>query len=254
MFADHKIPIPESVVADHPGLDRYFDKPLIIGVRPSSLEDAALAWASELPRIKAEVAVTEELGGSEVSVIFPVATAPVLHDITIAKFDRVAKDHAETRSLAGEGRSLWTAQVDPKTSARSGRTIELTVDACSLYWFDRDRRKPEPKRSWHRRDNPQAHGDSVAEDRCRSGLAFLERVGRAAVAEGLDRRQVEQVHSSRACAPMELGRAGHRVHAAPLLGAHGDQQRLDPTTDGRRHDPAQVPGGPAAPLQRPAAD
>ena len=137
VFADHKVPIPERVVADHPGLDRYFDKPLIIGVRPSSLEDAALAQASELPRIKGRVAVTEELG-SEVNVIFPVATPPVQHDVMIAKFDRAAKDHAETRDLAGEGWSLWTAQVDPKTSARSGRTIELTVDACSLYWFDRD--------------------------------------------------------------------------------------------------------------------
>jgi multiple sugar transport system ATP-binding protein len=102
VFADYKIPIPERVIADHPGLDRCLDKPLIIGVRPSSLEDAALAWASELPRIKAEVAVTEELG-SEVNVIFPVATPPVLHDSMIAKFDRVAKDHAETRNLAGEG-------------------------------------------------------------------------------------------------------------------------------------------------------
>jgi multiple sugar transport system ATP-binding protein len=137
VFADYKLPLPESVVADHPGLDRYLDKQLIIGVRPSSLEDAALAQASELPMIKAEVAVTEELG-SEVNVIFPVATAPVHHDIMIAKFDKAAKDHAETRSLAGEGRSLWTAQVDPKTSARSGRTIELTVDVASLYWFDRD--------------------------------------------------------------------------------------------------------------------
>jgi multiple sugar transport system ATP-binding protein len=137
VFADHRLPIPERVVADRPGLDRYLDTPLIIGIRPTSFEDAALAQASDLPRIKAEVAVTEELG-SEVNVIFPIATPPVHHDIMIAKFDRAAKDQAETRTLAGEGRSLWTAQVDPKTSARSGRTIELTVDARSLYWFDRD--------------------------------------------------------------------------------------------------------------------
>jgi multiple sugar transport system ATP-binding protein len=137
VFAGYRLSIPESVVADRPGLDRYVDKQLIIGVRPSSLEDAALAPASELPRIKAEVAVTEELG-SEVNVIFPVAIPPVHHDIMIAKFDKAAKDHLETKQLAGEGDSLWTAQVDPKTSARPGGAVELTVDACSLYWFDRD--------------------------------------------------------------------------------------------------------------------
>jgi multiple sugar transport system ATP-binding protein len=120
-----------------PALTVTSDRQLVIGVRPSSFEDAALAQASELPRLKAEVAVTEELG-AEVNVIFPVATPPVHHDIMIAKFDKAAKDHLETKHLAGEGDSLWTAQVDPKTSARSGRTLELTVDACSLYWFDRD--------------------------------------------------------------------------------------------------------------------
>jgi multiple sugar transport system ATP-binding protein len=137
VFADYELPIPESVVADRPGLDRYFDKQLIVGVRPSSFEDAALAQASELPRIKAEVAVTEELG-SEVNVIFPVATPPVHHDIMIAKFDKAAKDHLETKQLAGEGQSMWTAQVDPKTSARRGGAVDLTIDVASLYWFDRD--------------------------------------------------------------------------------------------------------------------
>jgi multiple sugar transport system ATP-binding protein len=137
VVADHLLPIPESVLADHPSLDRYFDRRVIIGVRPSSFEDAALARASELPRIQAEVAVTEELG-SEVNLIFPMATPPVHHDIMMAKFDRAARDHVETRDLTSSGKSMWTAQVDPKTSARRGRAIELTVDTSSLHWFDPD--------------------------------------------------------------------------------------------------------------------
>jgi multiple sugar transport system ATP-binding protein len=31
---------------------------------------------------------------------------------------------------------MWTARVNPKTSARPGRTIELAIDASSLHWFD----------------------------------------------------------------------------------------------------------------------
>jgi multiple sugar transport system ATP-binding protein len=135
VFADYALPIPEAVIADHPGLDRYFDRQLILGVRPSSFEDAALAQASELPRIKAEVAVTEELG-SEVNVIFTVHAPPVQHEVMLAKFDKAAKDHLETRHLAGAGDSLWTAKVDPKTSARRGGAIELTIDVAALYWFD----------------------------------------------------------------------------------------------------------------------
>jgi hypothetical protein len=61
VFADHKVPLPQQLVADRQGLDGYLDKPLIIGLRPSSLEDAAFA-NQDWPRIKGEVAVTEELG------------------------------------------------------------------------------------------------------------------------------------------------------------------------------------------------
>jgi len=31
---------------------------------------------------------------------------------------------------------MWTARVNPKTSARPGRTIDLAIDASSLHWFD----------------------------------------------------------------------------------------------------------------------
>jgi multiple sugar transport system ATP-binding protein len=82
-----------------------------------------------------EQAVTEELG-SEVNVIFTVHAPAVEHDVMIAMFDKAAKDHVEVRDLTGAGESRWTARVNPKTSARPGRIIDLAVDASSLYWFD----------------------------------------------------------------------------------------------------------------------
>jgi multiple sugar transport system ATP-binding protein len=45
VFADYKVPLPEQLVAERQGLDSYFDKDLIVGLRPSSLEDAAYAPA-----------------------------------------------------------------------------------------------------------------------------------------------------------------------------------------------------------------
>jgi multiple sugar transport system ATP-binding protein len=70
VFADYKVPVPDQVVSGRAGLDQYVDKELIVGLRPSSLEDAQFA-PSDWPRIKGEVAVTEELG-SEVNVIFTI--------------------------------------------------------------------------------------------------------------------------------------------------------------------------------------
>ena len=74
VFADHKVPLPAQLVAERQGLDGYFDKQLIIGLRPSSLEDAGFA-PDDWPQIKGEVAVTEELG-SEVNVIFHIGRPP----------------------------------------------------------------------------------------------------------------------------------------------------------------------------------
>jgi multiple sugar transport system ATP-binding protein len=130
------VPVPEELVSSRQGLDAYFDKPLIIGLRPSSLEDANFApegW----PRIKGEVAVTEELG-SEVNVIFHMAAPQVHHDIMIAKFDKAAKDEVEAEELAGEGQSLWTARVNPKTQAKVGRSVDLAVDTGGFHFFNLD--------------------------------------------------------------------------------------------------------------------
>jgi multiple sugar transport system ATP-binding protein len=134
VFADYKVPVPEQAVRQRPGLDRYFGQQVIIGIRSSSFEDANFV-SDDRPRIKAEVAVTEELG-SEVNVIFTVHAPAVEHDVMIAMFDKAAKDHVEVRDLTGTGENMWTARVNPKTSARPGRTIELAIDASSLYWFD----------------------------------------------------------------------------------------------------------------------
>jgi multiple sugar transport system ATP-binding protein len=136
VFADYKIPLPDQLVADREGLDRYFDKDIIIGLRPSSLEDANFA-PQDWPRIKGEVAVTEELG-SEVNLIFTINSPGVHHDIMIAKFDKAAKDEVEAEELAGEGQSLWTARVNPKTSAKVGRSVDLAIDTSGFHFFDAD--------------------------------------------------------------------------------------------------------------------
>jgi multiple sugar transport system ATP-binding protein len=133
--------VPDQAVAGHPGLERFLDRQVILGIRPSSFEDAAFAppgW----PQIKAEARVTERLG-SEVDVIFAVKTPPVEHEVMVAQFDPAAKqpagqDQEQTGGLVGEGESLWTARVNRHTSVRPGRAIDLAVDTSELYWFDPD--------------------------------------------------------------------------------------------------------------------
>ena len=70
--------------------------------------------------------------------IFTVQTPQVHHDIMIARFDKAAKDEVEAEELAGEGQSLWTARVNPKTQAKVGRSIDLAVDSGGFHFFDLD--------------------------------------------------------------------------------------------------------------------
>jgi multiple sugar transport system ATP-binding protein len=173
VFADYKVPVPDSLIASRQGLDQFFDKPLILGLRPSSLEDAAFA-PEDWPRIKGEVAVTEELG-SEVNVIFHVAAPPVHHEIMIARFDKAAKDEVEAEDLAAAGQSLWTARVNPKTQARVGRSIDLAVDVGGFHFFDKDTgraigRVAEGEGARDRREALDvAHADSSGNGESRTG-------------------------------------------------------------------------------------
>jgi multiple sugar transport system ATP-binding protein len=151
-FADHKLPVPDQTIAEHPGLERFLDRPVILGLRPSSFEDAAFA-PKEWPLLKAEARVTERLG-SEVDVIFAVNTPPVQHEVLVAQFDQTAKDtqpagqeQDQPGGLAGEGETLWTARVNPKTGARRGRAIDLAVDPSALYWFDPDSGQAIPRQA-----------------------------------------------------------------------------------------------------------
>jgi multiple sugar transport system ATP-binding protein len=45
-FAGYRLPVPASVLQDKAGISDYFGKKVILGIRPSDFEDAALADAS----------------------------------------------------------------------------------------------------------------------------------------------------------------------------------------------------------------
>jgi multiple sugar transport system ATP-binding protein len=134
-FANYRLSVPSSVVEAKEGLDRYFGKSIILGVRPSDFEDAAIAdsgWA----RMPVTAGVTEELG-SEIHVIFTI-DAPQVEHASIS--DAAAGDDGEDESVAAlvGGKSLWTARVSARSKARPGQPIELAVDTSNFQFFDPD--------------------------------------------------------------------------------------------------------------------
>jgi multiple sugar transport system ATP-binding protein len=133
VFAGYRLPVPASVFDARPGLATYFDRELIVGLRPSDLEDADqtdVTW----PVIRAYVEVTEALG-SENHVLFRIEAPPVDH----AALGNVRGADEEDGALPlGGGNSLWTARVTARSRITPGRPADFAVDTSKLQFFDAD--------------------------------------------------------------------------------------------------------------------
>jgi multiple sugar transport system ATP-binding protein len=132
-FAGHRLRLPASLLTARPGLDEYFGRELILGIRPSDFEDAELADA-EWARMPVTTGVTEDLG-SEIHVLFTV-DAPQVQHASISQ--AVAGDDDDTAIPLAGGKSLWTARVAARSKIRPGQPAELAIDTSNLQFFDPD--------------------------------------------------------------------------------------------------------------------
>jgi multiple sugar transport system ATP-binding protein len=138
VFGEYKLALPEEAISRKPGLDGYFDRDVIVGVRPSSFEDASFVEAdANWSPMHVDIDVTEELG-SDVNLLFAINAPPVHHEVMVAKFDKAAAEEVQVEDILGPGRSPWTARVNPRTQARAGHSVELAIDTRSLHFFDID--------------------------------------------------------------------------------------------------------------------
>ncbi|HEY2552562.1 MAG TPA: ABC transporter ATP-binding protein, partial [Streptosporangiaceae bacterium] len=115
-----------------PGLDSYFGREVILGVRPSDFEDGTLAEAA-WPRMPVTTTVTEELG-SEINVIFSINAPPVQHH-SIAQAATDNPDDEAGIPLEGN-KTMWTARVAARSHIKPGQSAELAVNNENLQFFD----------------------------------------------------------------------------------------------------------------------
>jgi multiple sugar transport system ATP-binding protein len=131
-FAGYQLPLPAGVISGKPGIERYFGREVILGIRPSDFEDASLAdpgWA----RMPVTANVTEELG-SEILVMFLLDTPPVENKETAAL--AADEDEDEAGIPLAEGKTLWTARVSARSRISAASQVELGVDTSNLHFFD----------------------------------------------------------------------------------------------------------------------
>ena len=111
----------------------YEGRSVILGIRPSDLEDVAV-WSNEaLPSIEISADVTEELG-SEVNILFAIDAPPVATEELMAAAD--APDEEPIALLGDAPRAIFCARVDARTSVRPGSKVRLSLDPARFHFFD----------------------------------------------------------------------------------------------------------------------
>jgi multiple sugar transport system ATP-binding protein len=111
-----------------PGLDADEGREVLVGIRPESFEDAALANGDGRPRLPGRVELRESLG-SEVLIHFSTAGRLAATDELLELAEDVGDDRAAERATL-------VGRFSPKTRVREGDTIEVAVDVDALHVFD----------------------------------------------------------------------------------------------------------------------
>jgi multiple sugar transport system ATP-binding protein len=132
IFGSHPLRVPAGVIRQHPALEKYLGRTVVVGIRPEHLEDAALGPDAR-PESVLEVSVElrEELG-AEVNAHCTVGV-PLLQVAAVAIGDS-EPDAAEIEEVPQIPAII--ARLDPRTAIREGERARIHVDLDSLHFFD----------------------------------------------------------------------------------------------------------------------
>jgi multiple sugar transport system ATP-binding protein len=133
-IGDQKLPLPEDVVGRRPALEAYAGKPVVLGIRPEGLEDAALNGGDGKFGLEGEVTLVEALG-SEVMVHFSIDARPALTEEVRELAEESGDDRLQSADAAPEN-AVLVGRFDPHTKARVGERVRATVDTSALHFFD----------------------------------------------------------------------------------------------------------------------
>jgi multiple sugar transport system ATP-binding protein len=129
-----RIVLGQETLSQRPGLKAYEGRPVVLGIRPEDLEDAALERDTpENQTIKGTVELREALG-AEIMVHFKTDATPAM-----------TEDVKELRKDAGtqdvplvEGGAVMVGRFGARSRVREAEEISVAVDTRALHFFDPD--------------------------------------------------------------------------------------------------------------------
>ena len=140
-FGDHGVRLTDSALAQHPGLEGFDGRRVILGIRPEDMEDAALLReAPEDHRLPVTCDIREDLG-SEVYVHFNIPGEPVDSEEVVEAMTIDSLEDEEARIAAERARGTgvsFVARLERMTEAKERSPLEIAVDVERLHFFDPD--------------------------------------------------------------------------------------------------------------------
>ncbi len=132
-IGSQRITLGEETLKARPGLRAYAGKPVILGIRPEDLEDAALDEAGGLDqRLHGEIVLREALGSEIMAHIKVDARAAATEDVK-----ELAKDAGTEglTDLTGDGATM-IGRFGARSKIRAGEPVEVAVDTRALHFFE----------------------------------------------------------------------------------------------------------------------
>jgi multiple sugar transport system ATP-binding protein len=129
------IALDDETVAAHPAIRGFVDRMVVLGVRPESLDDAAIESATPADRrMRGTVVLTEALG-SEILVHVTIDAKAALTEELRELEEDVDGTPSESSST---GSTVVVCRFNPRSRVQVGDTVEIAVDTRSLHFFDQD--------------------------------------------------------------------------------------------------------------------
>ena len=130
VLPNNRLKVDRRALDEHPGLENHMNEELVIGLRPSSLEAAAVVGPDPSRTLQAQVEVTEMLG-ADTYIHFTVDRAPVV----TPDIEELLADTGRDASSLGD-KTNFIARVSPDVRVSHGDTVELVVDTAKAHFFD----------------------------------------------------------------------------------------------------------------------
>ena len=131
-IGSQQLALDATVLDARPGLRAYEGKPVILGLRPEDVEDAALAGDAPADRrLQGTVELTEALGAEIVLHVSIDAKQALTEDVR-----ELAEDLGEELEDEAEGKTTLVGRIGARSNLRIGETAELAVDTGALHFFD----------------------------------------------------------------------------------------------------------------------